>query len=306
MSSEVSVPPPMASVTKKDLFGCSSNKLGKDQELRCEGIGFFRKGSDDPRLGQVATEADDRGYLIGMSLANSHRRRIFHATHATSHDFDEGSVYLRDLAVPYRADLAGSFDFLLMEISRPFLIAFAEEHGLPAGAEFMCVTGTKDPVLSNLLQATLPTFQESASNDLLFLDQLGLTIGAHLFERYAAASMTPIRQVRSPLSKAQLAIATEMLSQGLGDKVTLSDVAAACGLSRGYFIHAFRKTTGLPPHRWVLSHRIERARELILSSDLSLAQIAAVCGFADQSHFTRVFSRSVGTSPGNWRRLTKI
>jgi len=68
------------------------------------------------------------------------------------------------------------------------------------------------------------------------------------------------------------------------------------------FVRAFREATGLPPHRWLRAFRVERAKELMLSGSLSLAQIAYECGFSDQSHFTRVFSQSVRMTPAAWRR----
>src|SRR4051812_10703695 len=102
---------------KLDVFGCPAGKLGKDQELRGSGIKFFRKGSDDPHLGQIETPAEDRGFLIGVSQGRGHRRRIFHESHATNHDFEEGSIYIRNLGEAYRADMHGAFDFLLMEVS---------------------------------------------------------------------------------------------------------------------------------------------------------------------------------------------
>jgi AraC-like DNA-binding protein len=61
-----------------------------------------------------------------------------------------------------------------------------------------------------------------------------------------------------------------------------------CGPSRGYFIRGFKKTTGKAPHQWILSQRVERARGLLMKTDMSLADVALACGFADQSHFTRV------------------
>jgi len=58
----------------------------------------------------------------------------------------------------------------------------------------------------------------------------------------------------------------------------------------------------MPPHQWLLKVRVERAKEQLLNSDASLADIAVDSGFADQSHFTRVFTKHVGASPGQWRR----
>jgi len=69
------------------------------------------------------------------------------------------------------------------------------------------------------------------------------------------------------------------------------------GLSR-----AFRQSTGVPPHRWRLNERVERAKDLLRDPALSLADVALACGFGDQSHFTRMFTAAVRLSPGLWRR----
>jgi len=67
-------------------------------------------------------------------------------------------------------------------------------------------------------------------------------------------------------------------------------------------LRAFRRTTGLPPHRWLLRHRVEKAKALLRESALPLHDVALECGFADQSHLTRVFTRWAGQAPGTWRR----
>jgi transcriptional regulator GlxA family with amidase domain len=59
---------------------------------------------------------------------------------------------------------------------------------------------------------------------------------------------------------------------------------------------------GDSPHGYVMRRRMERAQGLMLSTDASLAQIAADCGLADQAHFSKVFRRFAGESPAAWRR----
>ncbi|OXC80428.1 Transcriptional regulator, AraC family [Caballeronia sordidicola] len=87
----------------------------------------------------------------------------------------------------------------------------------------------------------------------------------------------------------------------LDGNISLADVARECGLSRGFFLKAFHQTTGLPPHRWLITQRIERAKEYMHNPHMPLSIISQVCGFADQSHFTRTFTRMTGVSPGQWR-----
>ena len=81
----------------------------------------------------------------------------------------------------------------------------------------------------------------------------------------------------------------------------MAQLAAECNLSPRYFARAFKKSTGMPPHRWLTQRRLARAKDLLASSDLTLTEIATACGFYDQSYFTRVFAKYEGTSPGRWR-----
>jgi AraC-like DNA-binding protein len=84
--------------------------------------------------------------------------------------------------------------------------------------------------------------------------------------------------------------------------VPLKEVARECGLSVSHFSHAFRRTIGAAPHNWLLTHRVEVAKERLRDRRLPLLEVALACGFTDQSHMTRVFTRIVGVSPGAWRR----
>lgn len=100
----------------------------------------------------------------------------------------------------------------------------------------------------------------------------------------------------------QLRRATEYLLDNLADDINLEHLAATVDLSKSHFARGFRESTGTPPHRWLLSARIDRAKSLLLASKLSLAEIALEVGFADQSHFTRTFTKFVGVSPRAWLR----
>lgn len=97
-------------------------------------------------------------------------------------------------------------------------------------------------------------------------------------------------------------VAVKLLLDDLAGDCPVAELAGRCGLSRSHFTRAFKASMGLPPHHWLMHHRIERARELLERSDESIAEIAASCGFADQSHLTRVFHAIAGTSPAAWRR----
>jgi AraC family transcriptional regulator len=79
-------------------------------------------------------------------------------------------------------------------------------------------------------------------------------------------------------------------------------MAAVARLSPYHFARQFKAATGLPPHRYVITRRVERARGLLQAgAELSLAQVAARAGFSDQSQFCHHFRRLVGVTPGRFR-----
>ncbi|WP_313760249.1 AraC family transcriptional regulator [Rhizobium sp.] len=81
------------------------------------------------------------------------------------------------------------------------------------------------------------------------------------------------------------------------------ELAELARLSTSYFSTAFKASFGLSPHSYVIAQRVERAKQLMLSTDAPLCEIALDCGLADQAHLSRIFRRATGTTPSAWRRF---
>ena len=116
---------------------------------------------------------------------------------------------------------------------------------------------------------------------------------------------SPARERIEPkggLTRAQLARVLECIESSPSTRVRLSELAALTGLSMSHFSVAFKQSTGMPPHRWQLNSRVQRAKQLLLRRELHIVEIAQVTGFVDQSHFTRTFRHFVGVTPMAWRR----
>jgi AraC-like DNA-binding protein len=105
-----------------------------------------------------------------------------------------------------------------------------------------------------------------------------------------------------PLQKWRLKRVVEYVDAHLGERIMLSDLAAASGLTRMHFAAQFRIAMGLRPHHYVLRRRIDHACALLRDPDLPLVEVALGVGFQTQAHFTTVFKRYVGSTPHRWRR----
>jgi AraC family transcriptional regulator len=158
-----------------------------------------------------------------------------------------------------------------------------------------------DPILSHLIRAMIPAIRDPSFQDQLFCDLILNAASRHVASKYADLTFAKSSSVRN-LSRQEESRAKEILLDRMGGNVSLDEVANTCGVSSDHFGKMFKWSTGSSPYRWLTLQRIERAKELLRNSSDSLVEIGLACGFANQSHFTRVFSREVGLSPGKWRR----
>ncbi len=94
----------------------------------------------------------------------------------------------------------------------------------------------------------------------------------------------------------------QLVEQRFGEALTLTDLAGAVHLHPAYFSACFKRAAGVGPHEYVSRYRLERARDLLVASDMPLHEVARRTGFYDAAHLIRVFRRFQGTSPGRYRR----
>jgi AraC family transcriptional regulator len=164
-----------------------------------------------------------------------------------------------------------------------------------------CGTRLSDATIHALALSASATLDRLDRGATVFRSQLGRALAAHLLGTYAGLA-DAAKPARGGLAPWQLKRAQDLMRTTLAQSLSLPVVAAACGLSASHFARAFRCSTGTSPHAWLVRQRLARAKDLMRAQDLALADIALSCGFADQSHFTRVFAREEHMSPGRWRR----
>jgi AraC-like DNA-binding protein len=92
----------------------------------------------------------------------------------------------------------------------------------------------------------------------------------------------------------------ELIDGNLDGELRLSYLAEECGLSVSYFSRSFKRSFGVPVHRYLIARRVDRAKFLLRSSSAPLSEIALESGFSDQAAFSRTFRAVVGTSPLRW------
>ena len=148
--------------------------------------------------------------------------------------------------------------------------------------------GALNLVMFGLAQALAAAMEQPGEGNAMFSDCIALAFFAHIARAYGSV---PIGgpNARGGLAAWQLQRARDFINVNLAHDLSLEEIARECGLSSGYFARAFKRSTGAT-HQWLTKIRVDRAKDLCKDPRCELADIAVLCGFVDQNHFTlRIF-----------------
>jgi AraC family transcriptional regulator len=275
--------------------------------LRTADIAVTETQCDTPAQELSGSIQREDAFLVTWSLRDFPKREYWEEGRLMSvSDVRAGQTCIHDLKRDPVARLDKPHHVLFYYLPRGALDAIADDADAPRIGELNHKpVAIDDTTISGLGNAVLPALSHPDQANQLFVDYILLALGAHVAQTYGG--LRPLSwPIRGGLAARQARRAKEILSANLDGRIPLTAVARECGLSVSHFSRSFRRTMGAAPHHWLLRHRVEVAKEKLRDGRLSLLDVALTCGFSDQSHLTRVFTRIVGISPGAWRRALDV
>lgn len=217
--------------------------------------------------------------------------------------FFGGQTSFYDLRTDPTSYIGETSNCMMYYLPKTAFDAIAEEDGKRFGELRMSSDKpADDPVIAALSVAMLPAFANPEYASQLFLDHTTLAVATHVAHCYGGLRALQ-KAVTGGLSARNQQRAKEIIDANLAGEISLNHLAQQCGLSPRHFARAFKQSVGVAPHHWMVLRRCEHAKDMLRDTSVSIADIALASGFADQSHFTRTFTRVVGLSPGVWRKL---
>jgi AraC-like DNA-binding protein len=271
--------------------------------LRTADMAVTETRCDDPVPGLSHSIQREDAYLVVLTLRDFPNRQHWEdGRQMPVCDTRTGHLDFLDLKRDPVALLDKPYHALFFYFPRSALNAIADDAEVPRISDLNHKpVALGDATISSLGMAVLPALSHPDQASQLFVDHVLLAVGIHVAQTYGGMRALPW-PVRGGLAPWQVRRAKEILCANLDGRVPLQEVARECRLSVSHFSRAFRCSMGAAPHNWLLTRRVELAKEKLRDDRLSLSDVALACGFADQSHLTRVFTRMVGVSPGAWRR----
>jgi AraC family transcriptional regulator len=164
--------------------------------------------------------------------------------------------------------------------------------------------GLVDPTIREISLQLLAEIERPGIGTRLFADSMARTLALQLLRRHSTAySLGAPRRIE--MTTRQLRSAIDYIESHLGEDLSLESIAAASAMSPFRFARAFKKATNQSPRQFVIARRIDRAMELLRSTDRDLTEVANLVGFSTQSHFTSVFNRRCGITPKRYRDASR-
>ena len=157
---------------------------------------------------------------------------------------------------------------------------------------------------ANLAQALQAFFVDAEHvGGALYLESLATLIMGYMV-RHRSSVSGRLKRVPDCLTPRQLKMIVEYIQHHLHTQLRLEQIANYVELSPYYLAHAFKVTTGLSPHQYVLHCRLERAQQLLRDTQMLICAIAYEVGFGSQSHMTTVFQKILQITPNRYRQQT--
>lgn len=183
----------------------------------------------------------------------------------------------------------------------PLLFVHAAAESLQAErVELVPHLAIHDPLLHHIVVLLQVASTANGVVDRLYAELLANALALHLLQRYAACEQSRQEGVSGlPLPKLRRTIS--YIQAHLEHTLSVATLAAMAQMSPAHFARLFKQATGQTPHQFVTLCRIERAKQLLVETDLSLSEIGTQVGCTDQSHFTALFRRYTATTPRAYR-----
>jgi AraC family transcriptional regulator len=161
-----------------------------------------------------------------------------------------------------------------------------------------------DPVIQQLAFALKLEIQTGCMSGQLYGELLGTALAARLVHNYAVHKHGEFKA--SGLSPSQLQRVIDYIRANLKQDLSILDLATLTSMSESHFSRSFKGSVGIPPYQYLMQQRVERAKQLLekqsLAKPIAISTIALDCGFANQTHLTKVFRQMTGITPKAYQK----
>ena len=217
----------------------------------------------------------------------------------TVHRLAPGAVTLFPAWEPYKTRWDRPLEYVCVRVAPQSVAAVNEESGTAVLRHRVAV---EDNLVPALVMALRKEAQDRSTAGSLYVESLGAALIAHLVREYGSGSRTDVR-FRGGLPLQRLRRVQDYIEANLSAELHLAALSRVAEVSVRHFVRAFKESTGVSPHQFVLGRRMEHARSLLAGTTLTIADVALRCGFGSPSRFAAAFRHATDLAPAAYRKV---
>jgi AraC family transcriptional regulator len=214
-----------------------------------------------------------------------------------------GRVDVIPAFLSHRTNWDREVEFSVIAICPTFLNQTTQEL-MPREIELIPQVSIDDPVIQQLALALKLEIQTGCLSGRLYGESLGTALAVRLAANYAVSK--PALGFKSKgLPQSQLERVIDYIKANLTQDLSILDLATLTSMSESHFSRSFKQSVGIAPYQYLLKQRVERAKQLLEKQSIAISTIALDCGFASQTHLTKVFRQMTGMTPKAYTKSTR-
>lgn len=266
------------------------------------GRGWGPVSADVYALDDLAFVGMHREHLVSVQLSGSSHLYQERGGREWEHEVAAGHVIVTPAGAPKTWRRSGSGTLMVVSIPPQHLLSVFERATGKSGAmprvrdEF----AADDARLAELGRLVWAELSQNRVGMRIAIEAALEQLVLQLIREHCALEPAPVPPVS--ISPHKLRLAKAFIQENLADDLAVDAIARAVGMSAYHFAHAFRAATGVPPHRYVMQRRMERAKSLLRGSELTLTEIAQRVGYSSASHFSVGFRKLTQVAPSAYRK----
>lgn len=195
-----------------------------------------------------------------------------------------------------------NMEVLSLTLEPTLIMQAAHESIDPDRVELIMQRGQNDPLIREILLALKDELEAGCPSGRLYGEAMGTAIAVHLLKSYTTIKAN-LSEYEDGLPQHKLVQVVEYIQSHLDQEIKLTDLAGLASMSQYYFCRLFKRSMGITPYQYLLQQRVERSKQLLKQKEFAIADIALLCGFKNQSHFTTFFRKLTGVTPKGYQTL---
>jgi AraC family transcriptional regulator len=216
--------------------------------------------------------------------------------------YGKGDLSITPAEAPFFARWDGDDRLLQIRIPSRFIEQVATETlGInPDGLELVPEFRTRDSQIEAIAMLLLSEMKQDNIGSRLYIESLVNVLSVHLLRQYTATK-PHLPRYQGGLPQGQLQQVLDYINDHLDRDIRLADLAALLDMSQFHFSHLFKQSLDTSPYQYLLTQRVERAKQLLKQTERSIMDIALDCGFSSHSHLSKQFRQLTGITPKAYR-----